>query len=641
MVCAMIAGNFPMKISCLSFVLSVFGVSVLPCQALTRYVTPGGSSSGEGATLQQPWSLTKAFSAALPGDLVLVQPGIYPGKYEITASGTPPNAGNGAPAVPITYRADGAAGSVVIDGTGTSGANDGLIFVRATNAKPRASDLVLEGFEIRNFLNVNDASGIRILCRGSGSVARITVRGCYIHDIRGQNAMGITVYGMSSMNPITGITLEGCEVANCDPSPSEALVLNGNVDGFTVKDCIIRDCNNIGLDMIGGEPGFPVEPAAGKVARNGLVQGCRVSNIINAINISGAGIYVDGGRLITIEHCRVENSDFGIEVGSENFGVTTDGVVVRNNILRNNRFNAIVVGGEGAGNGRVDGCRFYHNLLYRNGTQDVFASEIFLQYGTGNSFGNNIVYPAADGSPSFFFVTEGNAGTSFRNNLWFAEGGSANTDGDFAWQEGVCCGSYAEFRNATGQDAGGIYANPSFLNESAGDYHLNASSPARDTGLADADHASGLLVDLDGLPRMQGSAPDMGPDEVWPVDAWWRIHFPAVTLTAAQLLADADLDGAPNLLEYAAGSFPGSARSRPEFGPLTVPGSRGFVFQKATAATDVDLRLFTSGNLSAWALSNLSPQLGVAGGGRQAHTWTLPAPAAAKIFLRLEAKLKP
>ena len=637
----MIARNFPMKIFCLSIILSVLVVPVLPCQALTRYVTLGGSSGGEGATLQQPWSLTKACSSALPGDLVLVQPGIYPGKYEITASGTPPNAGTGAPAVPITYRADGAEGSVVIDGTGAGGANDGLIFIRATNAKPRASDLVLEGFEIRNFLNVNDASGIRILCQGNGSVARITVRRCYIHDIRGQNAMGITVYGMSSTNAITGITLDGCEVANCDPSPSEAVVLNGNVDGFTVKDCVIRDCNNIGLDMIGGEPGFPAAPAAGKVARNGLVQGCRVSNIINAVNISGAGIYVDGGRLITIEHCRVENSDFGIEVGSENSGVTTDGVVVRNNVLRNNRFNALVVGGEGAGNGRVDGCRFYHNLLYRNGTQDAFASEIFLQYGTGNSFENNIVYPAADGLPSFFFVAEGNAGTSFRNNLWFAEGGNANSDGDFAWQEGVCCGSYAEFRNVTGQDAGGTYANPSFLNESIGDYHLNTSSPARDAGLANADHASGLLVDLDGLPRVQGSAPDIGPDEVWPVDAWWRTNFPAVSLTAAQLLADADRDGAPNLLEYAAGSLPNSIASRPGFGPLTLAGSRGFVFQKATAASDVDLRLFTSANLSVWTLSNLSPLPGSISSGRQTQTWTLPAPAAAKIFLRLEVKLKP
>ena len=637
----MIARNFPMKLFLLFFAVSCWMVPVRPCHALTRYVTPGGSSGGQGTTLQQPWSLTKAFSSALPGDLVLVQPGIYPGKYEITASGTPPNAGTGAPAVPITYRADAAAGPVVIDGTGVGGANDGLIFIRANNAKPRASDLVIEGFEIRNFLNVNDASGIRILCQGNGSVARIAVRRCYIHDIRGQNAMGITVYGMSSINAITGITLEGCEVANCDPSPSEAVVLNGNVDGFTVKDCVIRDCNNIGLDMIGGEPGFPVAPAAGKVARNGLVQGCLVSNIINAVNISGAGIYVDGGRLITIEHCRVEDSDFGIEVGSENSGVTTDGVVVRNNILRNNRFNALVVGGEGADNGRVDGCRFYHNLLYRNGTQDVFASEIFLQYGTGNLFENNIVYPIADESPSFFYVAVGNAGTSFRNNLWFTEGGNANTDGDFAWQEGVCCGSYAEFRNVTGQDARGTYANPSFLIETTGDYHLDASSPARDAGLANADQASGLLVDLDGLPRVEGSAPDIGPDEVWPVDAWWRTHFPAVTLTAAQLLVDADLDGAPNLLEYAAGSLPESNASLPGFGPLTVPGSRGFVFQKATAAVDVDLRLFTSGNLSVWTLSDLSPLPGPISGSRQAQTWTLPPPAAPKIFLHLEAKLKP
>ena len=611
-----------------------------PLWALTRFVAVGGGTGGTGTTLAQPWSLAKACISAGAGDLVLVQPGIYNGKFEITVSGTP--------MVPITFRADGARGSVVIDGTGVTGANDGLIFIRATNSKPVARDLVVEGFEIRNYKNVNDASGVRILCQGNGAVSRIMVRNCYIHDIRGSNAMGITVYGMSSANAISGITIEGCEVAACEPAPSEAVVFNGNVDGFTVRSCWIRDCNNIGLDMIGGEPGFPAAPAAGKVARNGLVTGCRVTNIVNPLNISAAGIYVDGGRLITIEHCLVEASDFGIEIGSENNGIITDQVVVRNNILRNNRLNGLVVGGAESTNGRVNNCRFYHNLLWQNGTADVYATELFLQYGAGHVFENNIIHPRRDVLPSFLYVIGGNTNHTFRNNLWFTPGGSPAGGGDFGWipeetnPSNPCCGSYEEFRSRTAQDVGGIYANPQFLNSAAGDYHLAPTSPARNSGVLNADFAGGFLTDLDGLPRLHGEAPDMGPDEAWPVDTWWRNAFPAVALSPVQLSADADGDGAANLLEYFGGSLPGDAGSRPKYGLPGSGGSRGFYFEKAISAADVEMRLFTTEmDLTVWSWSSLLPVPGPIVGGQQRMEWTLPGPPVPRVFLRGEVRLKP
>ena len=610
-----------------------------PAQALTRYVATGGGTSGAGTSLAQPWSLGKACSTAVAGDVVLVQPGIYVGKFEITVSGTETS--------PITFRADGTRGTVVIDGAGAAGANDGLIFIRANNSKPVARDLIVEGFELRNFRNVSDASGVRILCQENGMVRGITVRNCFIHDIRGTNAMGITVYGQSSANAITGITIEGCEVADCEPSPSEAVVFNGNVDGFTVRDCYIHDCNNIGLDMIGGEPGFPAAPAAGKVARNGLVRGCRVANIVNPLGIAAAGIYVDGGRLITIEHCLVETSDFGMEIGSENSGIITDGVVVRNNILRNNRLNALVVGGAESGNGRVNDCRFYHNLFWQNGTADVYAAELFLQYGSGHIFENNIVHPKADVLPSFLYVIGGNTNQTFRNNLWFTPGGNGSGDGDFGWipeetnPSNPCCGSYQEFRTRTSQDAGGLYANPQFINAAAGDYHLAVSSPARNAGISNSDLAAGLLTDLDGLPRVQGPAPDMGPDEAWPVDAWWRTAFPAVPLSAAQLAADADGDGAPNLLEYLGGSLPWNAGSRPVYGPLIRGSGQGFFFEKAVSVADAEMRLWQSTELTAWALSPAVPLTGAAAGGRQRMDWTLPGPPMPRIFLRGAVRLKP
>ena len=73
----------------------------------------------------------------------------------------------------------------ILDGTGVSGSD----MVRI-NSK---SYIRLIGFEIRNNLGVNDGSGVRIV--GAGS--HIEIRDNRIHDMRGRDAMGITVYGTS------------------------------------------------------------------------------------------------------------------------------------------------------------------------------------------------------------------------------------------------------------------------------------------------------------------------------------------------------------------------------------------------------------------------------------------------------------
>src|SRR4029077_12731893 len=73
-----------------------------------------------------------------------------------------------------------------------------------------------------------------------------------IHDIRGRNAMGITVFA-TEPTAISDLVIDGNEVYDCDPAPSEALTLNGNVDWFQVTNNVVRDVNNIGIDAIGGE----------------------------------------------------------------------------------------------------------------------------------------------------------------------------------------------------------------------------------------------------------------------------------------------------------------------------------------------------------------------------------------------------
>src|SRR5262249_44892368 len=153
-------------------------------------------------------SIQDALDAAQAGDTVTVhaKPTAYFEKVAFPRSGS---AGAGS----ITLRAF-PGEQPVLDGTGVPGRDMGLI-------DPRRYVKVI-GFEMRNNLGVNDGSGVRIL--GSGS--HIEIRQNRIHDIRDRSAMGITVYGTEAA-PISDLVIDGNEIHDCEPAPSEALTLNG------------------------------------------------------------------------------------------------------------------------------------------------------------------------------------------------------------------------------------------------------------------------------------------------------------------------------------------------------------------------------------------------------------------------------
>src|SRR5207244_7848179 len=149
------------------------------------------------------------------------------------------------------------------------------------------------------------------------------------------NAHGIAFYG-SAATPMTNIVVDGNEIRNCRLGQSESLVLNGNIDGFTVARNVVHDNDNIGIDFIGFEG---TGPAGQDQARNGICVDNVVYNISSATNPtyggdrSADGIYVDGGRDIVIERNKVDNCDIVVEVASEHGGKTTSNITVRNNFI--------------------------------------------------------------------------------------------------------------------------------------------------------------------------------------------------------------------------------------------------------------------------------------------------------------------
>lgn len=75
---------------------------------------------------------------------------------------------------------------------------------------------------------------------------------CRIHEIRRKMPWVSPLYGTSPEEAISGLVIQGNQVFDCDPATSEAIVLNGNVDGFNVTQNLVHDVNNIGIDFIGG-----------------------------------------------------------------------------------------------------------------------------------------------------------------------------------------------------------------------------------------------------------------------------------------------------------------------------------------------------------------------------------------------------
>ncbi len=409
--------------------------------------------------------------AAQAGDTVTVRTGIY---NEAVSFGR-----SGSAAAFITLWGEPGA---ILDGTGLSG--QGIIINSRHHIR-------VAGMTVRNFLGSGTPMGISV----EGSSSFVELRNNLIHNIEGPNgnAHGIAFYG-NAATPMTNIAVEGNEIRNCRLGQSEALVLNGNIDGFIVARNTVHDNDNIGIDFIGFEG---TGPAGQDQARNGICADNVVYNISSATNPtyggerSADGIYVDGGRDIVIERNKVDNCDIGIEVASEHFGKATSNITVRNNFISRGYLGNILMGGYAANRGDA-----YNVIVANNTTYQATNGEIELQYNCdGITIKNNILCASTGRS----YISNGggnNTNVMVENNVYF--GASNTSPGSFP-------------------DARALFVNPLLLSPLT-DLHLQVISPAINAGINLGNDAQGQPLsgpsDIDGSPRVQGGAIDIGADEL-------------------------------------------------------------------------------------------------------------------------------
>ena len=469
------------------------------------YVATTGLDTNPG-TLASPWRhIQYALEHVGAGSTVNVLGGMY---NEFVAFRNPGSASGG-----YIVLQNYAGQNAIIDATGLpiSGETGLINIVNMQYVK-------VIGFEVRNLKagGVSSAFPQGISVRGKG--AFIEIRNNKVHDIENScrrcGAHGIAVYGRDPNASIHNLIIDGNEVYNGKFGWSESLVLNGNVEKFTVSNNKIHDNENIGIDFIGFEGENP-NPAVDR-ARDGSVFGNLVYNINSYGNPaygnerSADGIYVDGGTNIVIERNSVHNANLGIELASEHAGKDTSFITLRSNFLYNNTQAGIAFGGYDTKRGSTQNCVIVNNTLYNNFTQGDWGAELYIQYDTRNNIvKNNIIFANATKRymESWSAVMTGNV---VDRNLYFGPGGGSA--GTWIWQ-GTTYTTFATYQATSGNEASSLIgADPLLVNPAAGNLHINTGSPAINAG-DNLTLAQVGTLDIDGTTRINGGTIDIGADE--------------------------------------------------------------------------------------------------------------------------------
>jgi len=443
--------------------------------------------SGEFSLIQA------ALDTAQPGDMVTVRAGTYVERLTFPRGGDDVNG-------PIVLRAQPGERVVVSGNNQSSASSPHLISIFSL------SHITIAGLDVCSNVATEADGGSAMYLEGAGS--DITLVSNRIYWIRGMHGMGITVYGTEA-GPWSNIVVAHNEIRDCEPATSEALTFNGNISGFSVVSNYVHDVNNIGMDFIGGEAGFPGG------ARNGV---CVGNTVLRARSLYGggygAGIYVDGGRSIVIERNRIAECDLGIEIGAENAGWVASNITVRSNLVYLNDKAGIGFGGYASNRGRVTRCEFANNTFWRNnelaqGPGD-FHGEVIIQFSSSNIFRNNLVVVSGKGELRAILdsSTGANVGNRFDYNLYSC----VSTNVLFQWRTDDYEG-FAAYTNAAGAgDHAGLWADPALEDGAATNFHLLPTSPAIDRGDPAYEPGPGEC-DFDGGPRVIGGRIDLGAYE--------------------------------------------------------------------------------------------------------------------------------
>jgi hypothetical protein len=352
------------------------------------------------------------------------------------------------------------------------------------------------GFEINNaahhisFIN-NKISEIRFSSRPNATVTS------------SKNAVPLNIWADQALDSIHNILIKGNEIFNNQTGYSECLTGGGNFSQFIIEDNLIHDNTNIGIDITGH---YDVCPTASlDQGRNGIIKNNTIYNCF-ADYSTAAGIYIDGGKNIVIKNNTSHHNGYGIEVGCEENGSTSN-ISVLNNTVYLNHDAGIAIGGYDSGTtGNVLNTIVSGNTFYKNDSDENYNGEILLTQLNNCYIQNNIFYVSNQNVLMEGSRTQTNL--DFDYNLIYHDAQNQHLIVE------TSNGSYntlTAYYNASRQGAHNLFGNPLFSDISNADFHIQATSPAIDGGNPNYTTLNSE-VDIDGQNRIINII-DCGVDE--------------------------------------------------------------------------------------------------------------------------------
>lgn len=460
-----------------------------------------GNNQNDGLTPATAWkTIQKSFDAAVAGSTVMIKGGIYYEQLTVRINGT---AGN--PVTFTNYNNE----QVIIDGS----KNSGTTIITIADK----SYLVFKNITVQN-ITKNNAVGILVTAGKNGATSDLTFRNVVVKNINwtsnastkptsSQNSQPFIAfgYGATQANAIKNLIIDSCEFTGNITGYSEALSLDGNIDGFTITNNKVHDNANIGIAAI-GHYGVSSNSALDQ-SRNGLISGNVCFNNRASYATSG-GIYVDGGKDIKIDRNVTYQNGYGIEIGNEENG-TASNITVTNNVIYLNEVTGVAIGGYNSSTtGQVTNCMIRNNSFFKNNTNNDGSGEFYITKASNCTIGNNVFYTNNQNTLFSLENISPQTGNIIDYNDWFTQTGNAS-DININWRN-TSYESFTIYKSGTGQDAHSFFKDPLFTSiGTTPDLHVKTGSPALKTGnpawITDATEK-----DLDGKPRVVNGAVDMG-----------------------------------------------------------------------------------------------------------------------------------
>ncbi len=397
-------------------------------------VAPTGSDSSAG-TSAAPWqTIQKAVSAVKAGDVVNVRAGSYAGfvvGWDKLLSGTASS--------PITFKAD---PGVIINAVnyrsrdGISIENSNYIIVDGFTVQPTTADAAWR-------------SGIRLGGGGTGNVVRnnnVAMRSQDTQGIYSSFSQNLVV----EYNEISGNQDAGIYSANSAINP----IVRGNY----VHDLSLISAQGVGIHFNGD-----ASQGGTGIIQGGLIEGNRVVNCGNAINMDG-----------------MQNA------------------VIRNNVVSNNSGKGIAIYNRDASGASSGNTVINNTIIQPAGIAAIFV----LGAATNTTIANNIF--ATQSGPDIYFDSAALSGTRSDNNVLITSSGrpfQGGVGGDTSMTLDTWRSTYNFDTRSVVSNAAAVFSDPA-----SGVYTLRQSSPARHI----ADMSKIPAYDFFNLPRFETTGGDVG-----------------------------------------------------------------------------------------------------------------------------------